>query len=166
MALRPPSLSKLYDTFYSGDPALLQLADGADEETRKSYESTIRVARETGQIGPLVVPGEMPTIFKLRAIPGELYREMMDRLRGVRVGPGRLNAMLFRAAVRGVANLRDPDGVEIAVELVPNPIADLREHGLIASPEIVDYLDALDVRIVTELGELALERAMHIAPKL
>jgi hypothetical protein len=173
MGLRPPSLSKEYDEFYSGDPALIQPPDPPKDEAqndayldaRKEYDAKLRVARETGQWQSLVVPGEAPTIFKLRPIPGELYRALLDKLGGGGVGPGRLNAQLFRCAVRGVTNLKDENGLDIKIDLVPNPIAELREHGKIASPDIVDYLDGLDVRIVTELGELVFVRASRIPPK-
>lgn len=165
MALRPPSLSKIYDEYYTGDPAFVQLPDDATAEQRKAYENQWRVARETGDYAALIVPGKMPTGFRMRVIPGELFRFTLDRSASGALGDARLNAQVLRTAIRGVSNLQDEDGNEIDVELQDHPHPEMREHGQIATTKIVSVLDALDVRIVAELGERLIMRATRIAPK-
>ncbi len=150
MALRPSSLQKNYDDFYSGDPAFVQAPedDGTDatKELIKAHAERIRIARETSNWQPLLVEGGNPTKFTMRPLPGSVFRAIVDRLESKATGPAAGQALLVRAALRGVTNLED-NQVE-KVELV-------NVFGIdgVASVAIVDKLDACDPGIIRELGD-------------
>ncbi len=169
MALRPPSLQKTYDDFYSGDPAFEQAPvdppENATPEDAKYIEDAqiehgrrIRVARETGNWSSLLKTGGNPTKFVMRPVSGSVFRALMDRLSAGKFGVLSLQQLLFRAAIVNVVNL--DEGVDAKVETVT-----LEGIGTIATADIADRLDSLDKGIVRELGDEAFRRARDVAPK-
>jgi len=153
--LRPASLIREYDEFSSFDPAF-EWSESDGERTNQ-----IRVARETGQWP--VREGATPVKYIMRRLDS-VWREVMDRL-GLPDGNPRhigfvtATALLFRlACVRIVGG---PEGTEGKLERAPDP----RWDGWPMIPSsAVDALDALDPRIVTELGAAVLDR-VRASPK-
>ena len=152
--IRPPSVVKSYDAWFSGDPAFVQLEDGASEDERAEHTRKWTVARETGAIGDLLVPGAFPTKFVMRPLSGSVFRKILDRRVGGKIGSAEQLALAFRCAVVSVENLGDVKVDRRGVE----------DYGEIATPAIVDALDAIDLSIVTELGSEAMRRAGEPSP--
>ncbi len=161
--LRPPSLQKTYDEYCSLDPAFEQPANDATDEQLEAHANRVRIARETGNWTGLLIEGGQPTKFEMRLLPGHLFRRMQDMAMSGRdgrpgVGVAEMGALLFRAALVNVSGL---DDTLTEVEFVTLPTL-----GRIADNAVPDRLDALDKRIVTELGNEVARRASTIAPKL
>ena len=153
--IRPPSAVRHYDYYYTGDPAFVQLEDGATDEQKAEHAHKWQVARETGQIADLLIPGASPTKFVLRPLPGSLFRKLYDRIAARQLGMAEAAALAFRCAVMSVENLGD-------VQVKRRADAD---YGEIATSAIVDVLDAIDLGIVAELGDQVIERSRQASPK-
>lgn len=155
MSLRPPSNLREYDDFYSGDPAIVQLADGATDDEKKEHARRLEVARETGDWSPILVDGQQPTKFVLKVLTGDVHRKLMDDYSGGRFGLSALMQVAFRIALKGVVNCGD---------VTVNHQQDVR-YGKLAKADVTDALDAIDPAIVNELGGEVLRRAREPAPK-
>src|SRR5690349_19872189 len=105
--IRPPSAVRHYDAFFSGDPAFVQLADNATDEQRVEHARLWEVARETGNLGELLIPGSKPTKFVMRPLPGSLMRKITDRYMSDRMGAAEVNALALRCALVSIENLGD-----------------------------------------------------------
>ncbi len=163
--LRPSSVQKPYDLFFSGDPALRQPPDLPSDATAEQvtehakaleeHRRTVELARKTSDWTALIIPGQAPTRFGFRVIPSELRRRLFDRL-GRTDAEGNASASItldwiqlaFRAALVDVTNLGDVQVKQVKHEL-----------GMLASPAITDVLDSIDPQIVNELGMIAWERS-------
>lgn len=174
MAIRPPSLQHTYDEYYSGDDAFRQLrpepaaAEAEDYarwcEERDEHHRQWRVARETGDVRPLLTDEQaQPTRFQLRPIPGDAYRKLIDMAISNTLGSQELDHLLFRLALVGVANLSEqtPRGPRTAkVETMRHP-----DFGVIARPDIANLLDSVDYRILAELSAAIRSRTEQLGPK-
>lgn len=172
MILRPPSLSKPWDEYLSIDPTFVQppqLADGASDEDREAFKRSVeeyvaklKAARETGDWAPMLAPGKSlneATKFTLLQIDRNLWREWLDRSTlpyeaSTRIGPASLRALLVRAAVKAIP------GCEVKIERRP----DSKWAAEMAQPELIDYLDGNDPRIVGELGNRIIDRLRGLGP--
>ena len=155
LATRPPSNTRSYDDFYSGDSAFLQLADDASEDARKAHQEKWVRARETGNFSELRVDGAEPTKFAMRPLKAEWYAALQDMaFSGERYG---VPVLAFRLALQSVANF--PEEVSWVNH---------QKFGRIAT---LDFLDragvpaATAVAIAQELGSEALERARQLSPR-
>ncbi len=155
MIVRPPSLVRDYDDFYSGDPAIVQLAEDASDEDKKDHERKLEVARETGNWSGVVVEGAQPTKFTMKPLAGDVYRRMMDMYGSRAIGIGELASLAFRCACVGVTNLGDVDTKRTKDDRL----------GQMAPVKLTNDLDAIDLGIVSELGGHVLRRARDVSPK-
>lgn len=154
--IRPPSLQRTYDDFFSGDEALRR---GATPEEKTEIARLIKVARETGDWRPLAVEGKQPTKFTFKPLSGDVYRTMVDMLTAREIGAAKMPQIAFRAAFSAVSNL----GIDLDADQskkVNHP-----KLGELASTQLTDLLDGCDVSIVTELGGEVLRRAQEVSPK-
>ncbi len=154
MIVRPSSFIREYDDFYTGDPAIVQLADAASDEDQKSHRRRIEVARETGNWTDVLVPGMEPTKFTMKPLSGEVHRRLLDMVPD-KVGLIEVHALAFRCAIMSVSNF---GGLEFKREQT-------QKLGTMAASSVVDALDAVDMGIVTQLGAEALRRAREVSPK-
>ena len=155
--LRPASLIREYDEFSSFDPAF------QFDESDAARNNEIRVARETSDWSKHIRQGATPVKYVMRRLDS-VWREVMDRLSLPDGNPRHIGfvtatALLFRlACVRIVGG---PEGTEGQLARLPDP----RWDGWPMIPaSVVDALDALDPRIVTELGAAVLDR-VRASPK-
>jgi hypothetical protein len=158
MALRPPSLQRDYDEYYSGDPAFVQPPDDATKEQLEAHADRIRVARETGDWRPLLIDGQNPTTFVMKPLDGHIYRAIMDKIQSGEIGLASAPAFFFRAAIRKIVNLDGPTDTTFK-------FVNVAGVGSIAPVDIADKLDAIDKSIVVELGDRIFSRAQAPAPK-
>jgi hypothetical protein len=167
--IRPPSLIKQYDEYWSEDPAFEQApkhpGDSASEEEIKSYKEadadyTTRLfaAWDTGNWQSLRVQGGgEPTKFLMRPLPSEAGGVLAD-MRKAGSGDNELHTLAFRIALLGISNL---EGVKVA------PTDDER-FGRIASLSWmtdVGLTGALGMRLINELGSRVIYKATTIGPK-
>jgi hypothetical protein len=145
--IKPPSLIREYTWIWSRDPALNSPPPDASDEDKKEWERKLKIARETGQWDALISPGQSPTRFSLRLIPGDDWRKYIDEYRNQ--GVAAMTALAVRLALRGVHDLTDTDGKEVKVKLEP-----ASGFGKIASPDIINALDAVWLAI-TEVDPTA-----------
>ncbi len=161
MSIRPPSLQKARDDYWSGDPAFVQPPKDADEKELAAHAERWRIARETnGWESLALVEGDKPTKFIMRQLPGHVFRAITDKFLSGVCGATSLPALMFRAALRGVEGL-EIDGWN-------GHIAWSSAYGIdgLADNVVPDALDAHDISIVAELGREVGRRAQTIAPKL
>lgn len=169
--IRPPSLSKSWDEFWTGDPAFIQPpgvpAKDATEEQRSEYATEIdlyltkiKAAKETGNWAEVLVPGAVPTKFVLQPVDRNIWREILDR--GAlpadcsrRIGILTAVALLFRLSLKSIS------GFDKKVERAPDPQWD---GWIMAQPEIVNALDEIDDKIVSEIGGTIYRKLMGISP--
>jgi hypothetical protein len=158
MLLRPPSLQKHYDAFYWRDPAFIQPPeDGEDlEKAREAHSQRMKTARETGSWTDVSIEGKQPTKFVMRPLPGTIGRRLSDKLVSGALGYAELYALAFRASIVSIENL----GSDYKIKLVAHEWL-----GDIASEEVVNMLDALELGIVNDLGSDAYERAKRPSGK-
>lgn len=151
---RPPSNVVAYDDFYSRDPAIIP--PPADPKDREERDRKLAVARETGDWSEIVVPGATPARFKMLPLKGNVYREICDSLESKRVGSRRMFQVAFRCAIQGVV---DP-GLDVTIKT-----EDTERFGKVATADVADYFDRIDIGIVDELGNEAMRRARDLSPK-
>lgn len=167
MITRLPSNQKPYDLYWTGDPALLQPptepAEDADSTVKArysrdkaDYDLKLKLAYERGQWDELVIPGRAPTKFVMHPVRGTLIRRLADRMLGGRIGKAEMKQLAFRMAVESIENC---DEFELG-----EPIVD-REYGAMAAESVADFLDGIDLDIVTELGGIVIKRAQESSPK-
>lgn len=158
IATRPASNQREYDEFWSGDPAIVQLPADATDEQRKEHAEKLKRARETSDWTGVVVPGSTPTKFVLRQIKGSQFRWIVDQCQRTdmyRIGPAEMAQLIFRCAFVKVVSL----GVPISDKQVRH-----QELGLIAHEDVTNTLDEIHVGIVTELADLAFDKANRLNP--
>lgn len=156
--IRPPSLQKPQDEYYSGDPAFIQLPDDASDEQRKEHAHKWKVARETGNYAALLVEGQQATKFTMQPIKRNDWRVFVDRMvlpadSPRHVGRAQASALLFRMSVVSIS------GADIEIKRYPQREWDGWE---MTDTKVVEYLDSIDPRIVTELGDVVLARMSDI----
>jgi hypothetical protein len=143
---------------WSGDPAFGR-PDTNDEEdpALKEWINKWRVAGETGDYSPLVAEGATPTLFKFRPIGGSKLRKITD-LTG-QDAPSQMAELAFRVGLVGISNLDGGPKVERKVDQRYTAL------GEMASRDVVDFLDGLDVNIVGELGIAIFLRSHNLSKK-
>lgn len=167
--IRPPSNQKTYDEFWSGDPAFRQAPPTPDtkdpavlEQHAKAlaeHKRLVKTARELGDWSSILVEGgEHPTKFQMRPIPGHIFRVILDLSNAEAIGPAETNMLILRAALVGVSNLGDVE-IRHAVDSAYPKL------GMIATAEITNLLDAIDIGIVAELAGTVRDRFMGVSPK-
>jgi hypothetical protein len=159
MITRNPSYQREYKDHWSGDPALEQAP--TDAALLEEYERKLRVARETGDWQPLCLAGQQPTTFVMGQVDRNIWRALHDRMslpasNPRRIGPAEGVALLLRLALLKIV------GFDVEVERRPDP----RWHDwVMASPEVVNALDAIDEGIVEELGDQVYARLRGLSKK-
>jgi hypothetical protein len=169
--IRPPSLQRPWDEYFTGDPAILQPPppppeDASDElkqahqDTIDQYIAKIRAARETGNWMPVVVEGQIPTKFTLHPVDRNIWRSIMDRAvlppsNPRHIGEVTLHALLVRLSLRNIA------GFEQKIDRRPDPNWD---NWMMAQPDVITMLDEIDPRIIGELGSSVFRRLQGIGP--
>lgn len=172
MIIRPPSYQREYTEHWSGDPALVQPppkpakdagaeAEAAYKKALEEYQRKLRVARETGDWAALRIEGAQPTPFVMGQVDRNIWRSIGDRLmlhssNPRWIGPHECHALLFRLALQKIV------GLDIEVERRPDPRWD---GWVMASPDVVGALDAIDTGIVTELGDEVFIRLRGLSGK-
>jgi hypothetical protein len=170
--IRPPSLQRSWDEYFTGDPAIFQPPppppDDASDEIKKAhkeaieqYIAKIRSARETGNWMPVVVEGQIPTKFTLHPVDRNIWRAIMDRAvlpssNPRHIGEVTLHALLVRLSLRNIT------GFEQKIERLPDPNWD---NWVMAQASIITTLDEIDPRIIGELGSSVFRRLQGISPK-
>ena len=162
MALRPPSLQRQRDDFYSGDPAFLQPPRRGDFSDDKLYDDAaseharkVKLARETGNWGDLLLAGETPTTFVMQPIDSEVFRTLVDDLQAADIGNALAIQISFRAALVDIKNF---GSFTMRFEMH-------ERYGKLAHRDIANAFDGSDPRVITELGHAAFERARSVPPK-
>lgn len=108
MAFAPPSVAGDYRLVSQYDPALEtphRLEDESDEawkERWEAWEHKLGVARDTGVWDPLLKPGQQPTYFRVRQIPGPVFRTL-DRVI-LPLAMAERCALIVRVALVGIEN--------------------------------------------------------------
>ena len=128
-----------YTDCWAGDSALLK------------DENLVRIARETGDWSALIVEGQTPTRFTMRVIPGHVFRKIADSA----LGEVERLSMLFRASCTAISGL-EPFKFTTVKD---------RDYGVLASVDVTDLLDSVNINIVNELGSAAMNRSF-LRPKL
>jgi hypothetical protein len=155
--IRPPSSQRIYELFYSGDPALIPLPDDATDEQKKERARLIDLARDTGQHTELLLPGEKLTLFKMRQLPAEAYGDLVAMLRNGELA-FRVFALAFKVACIDAAPI--PDGVKVEHEMHPL-------YGPIATTSFLDKAGCggkLGANIIIELGQYVFQKAKGGSP--
>jgi len=143
------TLSQGFELVWDGDPAL-------DREAT-DFENALRVARDTGDYGPVTKPGAAPTVFSFKAIRGMRLRALIDA--SGHVGAATAAALAFRMALTGIKNA---SGEWPAVKQATD--GDHRELGPMCGDDVVAALDDVSPIIVQELGAVVLTRSMTPRP--
>jgi hypothetical protein len=145
--IKAPSLLKLYTLIYSGDPALTlpppdEPADAeqdgaADAPAPSARERALVLARETGQWGTLITPGQTPTLFHLRPLPGTSYDWWVGEIRRRDLTVSEAAVLILRLALRKVdgfgahvVKTRTVDGQDLATtDIIDALYAEAGAHG-------------------------------------
>ena len=171
--LRAPSLVREYDEYVSVDPVFVQAPEIPDDdvaeeqqaafvEAFKEYRAKVRACRKTGDWTPLLAPERTlneATKFVLGQVDRHVWRDLLDRNALPPGAPGRVGnallcALLFRLAVQNIV------GADCKVERERDD-----KYGVVmAHPRVVDYLDAINPLIVSELGAAIAERLRGVDP--
>lgn len=171
--LRPLSLAKTFDLYYSGDPAFEQPPpkpgkDATEQEraeyatAREAHRAKVVAAHETGDWSALLKPGETPTKFVMQQAHRPTWRAVMDRAElsedsPRRLGPTQVIAIAFRLAIHSIPDLSG--------EMKHAPDKDL-DGWKMAPASVIDTLDQIDPGIVGELGiEIIRRLSEGISPK-
>lgn len=154
--IRPPSLVRKYDAFYSGDPAFKQLDADASDEARKAHEHAWKVARETGDHSPLLSGDGQPTKFVMQPIGSESFAMLIDMIRSRSIGQNEMASLAFRLALIDVVNFGDVK-IERSTHKIGSlaSLAWLDASGLPASESL---------KIIDELGDVAIRKAQGLSP--
>jgi hypothetical protein len=152
--IQPPSAQHNFDIIWSGDDALDRPGSDASPEAKAEFDCKFEQARLTGDWAGVLKPGQLPTRFEVRHIPGSLLRELFaDDHPGV--------IMAAYALRLGLVAVRPVDGFDLKLEKDPKHPA----YGKIAAASVVDWLDANAPGCVNELGLAILERSQGLSPK-
>lgn len=157
--IKPRSLTRETTWIWSQDPALDAPPADAPEAAQEAWALRLKVARDTNQWDGVIKPGEKPTRFSVRIIPGTHWRALLDSFAAGKIGPSSIAAMSVRLALRSVADLTDAEGRAIVVEF-----ADISGFGPCAKQKVVDVLDSYSAGIVLELADFVAERQNQPGP--
>lgn len=177
MAIRPASVVRPYDLIWSGDPALTlapippepvalpsEPAESLRDRVAAWKQDTAAIlarnaelydrALETGDWSPILKPGETPTKFRVRQIPGSV-RRVLDR---VWAGTEWREQVLFAFRLAVIDIIDGPIGSKI--ELSEHVGIDGKPTGLgPALPvEVCDALDRITLAIINDLGILIMQQ--------
>ena len=163
--LRRASLHHTYVMVFSGDPALHlpvvpDEAPGNEPERKRitaERERLLRVARETGNWPDITVSGEVPTLWTMRSIVGELSY-LHGEAKRHRLTVTELAELCFRYSLVDVENLEGLKllhGVDAAGRkwLHSDSVTAIKELGADSG------MPSLGHDLILELGALALNRA-------
>jgi hypothetical protein len=163
IGIRPPSVQREYDDFWSGDPAIKQPPqpppENASDEERdryiksvEDYVKAIELARETGDWRPLIIEGETPTKFTLRPLPAKAYTLLADMSTSGAQTRNQVAALAFQCALARLSNLGKAELKQVRHA----------ELGLITSLSFFDDVGvpaAIALQIIQEIGGAAIARA-------
>jgi hypothetical protein len=155
--IRPPSLQKTFDLVWSGDPALNAPvrgdadSDAAWEATSAEWRERLRTARELGEWGDLIRPGQVPTRFTVKPVPGTINRLLQDDVAAGRLGHNELFAWMVRVTLVSIADM----GVPFKIENERH-----ERYGRVAKDALIDFLDDINPTIVIEIGATVASRAV------
>lgn len=170
MITRPSSLVREYDEYVSIDPSFVQAPEPPPENAAPEvieayakeladYAAKVSSARETGDWQSMLIDGaKTPTKFVMRQVDRNIAREISDRVELDPDNPRRIGnnvgfCLLFRLAI--VRIVGGPEGAEGKIERAKDPRWD---DWVMATPSVVNALDEIDRRIVTELGRTVFQR--------
>lgn len=154
--IKLPSNVKPIAAYFTRDSAFNQLADNATEDEQKEHARKWKVARETGDYHQLLIEGQRPTEFTLRALTADQFGTLVDMIRSG-VGNNEVSLLAFRIALLSVANFGDAE-----VKFTQHP-----KFGKIATLEFLDKSGlpaGLALAIASELGGLVIDRASQLSP--
>lgn len=154
MIIRPPSLHKTWDTYWSQDPAFTPTPTLSDEPTPEEkaagleYLTKLRSAKNTGDWSELVLAGKTPTKFVMGQVDRNVWRALIDRSRlppdsKRHVGQSVAEAILFRLSVQSI------EGLDIKFKRAADPQWDEWD---MAPASLINALDEIDPGIVSEIG--------------
>jgi hypothetical protein len=166
--IRPPSLIKQYNDFWSEDPAFEQApkappvdasedVKAAYEEAAKCYVAKLTAAWETGDWQPMLVGNAEPTKFLMRPLSSDVVGILSD-MQNSGTRENELFTLAFRLALVGVQNL----------ENAKVKILDDERFGKMASLSWmadVGLTGSFGLQLIRELGVRALNRASQLSPK-
>jgi len=155
--IRPPSSQKSYDLFYSGDPSVVQLPEGASDAIAEAHWKRLEVAIETGIWDDVLVAGSDVTRFTVRPLSTEHYGAIKDL---IAAGLGRNgSAMLaLRIALKAVSGI---EGAKLK-------FVEHEQFGVVASLSFLEDVGLVGdhgLAIVRELGLRVLKKAQDAPPK-
>lgn len=173
MAFAPPSIATDYRLVSQFDPALetpVRRADEKDDEWEKrgaAWAETLNRARETGVWDALLKPGQQPTFFRVRQIPGPIFRTL-DRVIAPLAMAERC-ALIVRVALIGIENGPPDHKIEIGehVDLLNRPTG----LGQVVTEKTIDVLDRVPIpgehagALVNELGTVIYDRRSRLPGK-
>jgi hypothetical protein len=163
-----PSRQKNTRDFYSGDVAILPVpqepAAGAPQAEIDAYvakkeerERMIKIARETGEWGPILVGEKQPKGFTFRPLPASAMPVLLD-MQNAGVGGFEVTSTAFRIALVAIDNF--PKGVEMRT-------VGSKKFDRLADVSFFDKAGvpaALASLVMLELGNRCMERAMSLDP--
>lgn len=157
MALKtqPSPLTQTFSLAWRWDPAL--------DTDREDFEQAFKSARETCDFSGLIKPGEQPTMFVMRAIPGSVVRELMS----LDLEVLQSLALAFRIGLVRIDNLDIPSApkVERAID------HRYPQLGKMVTSDLADFLDALAAAyrpgfggILNDIGNEVMRRSLSLSP--
>lgn len=173
MAFAPPSVAGEFRLVSQYDPALDVPVrregeqDGDWEKRSKAWEHKLGVARETGLWDSLLKPGQQPTYFRVRQIPGPIFR-MLDRVISPLAMAERC-ALVLRVALVGIEN--GPPEHELEFGEHVDHLNRTTGLGSIVTEKTVEVLDRVPVpgenagALVNELGSVIYDRRCRLPGK-
>ena len=157
MSFTPGSVQKEYALVASIDPAL------ALPEDKDERENALRVARETGNWAPLIKPGESPTLFWVRPLPGYLQTWIRGHAQRHQLSGEEAGVIALRLALRRFENFGGRGKCEIEKT---------EDEWLASKADIAAITDvnphdpSVGLNIVAELGWVVFNRLMEgLSPK-
>lgn len=161
MALKaqPAPLTQTFSIPWRWDPAL--------DTEREDYAQAFKNAMETLDFTELIKPGEKPTMFVVRCLPGSVVRDLMS----LDLEPLQRLSLAFRLALTRIDNLDIP-AAPPAVQKIERKL-DTRypQLGKMVEQTVADYLDAVAAKyrpefggIVNEIGDEVMRRSLNLGP--
>jgi len=160
--LRAPSNQKPYDTYWSGDPAFVQLGESPTDEAKKEHERVWDLARDTGDFSAVLADKRTladATKYVMRLVPGHALRKLIDLKSEGKIGNAESSALAFRIALVDVVNF---PGLTVKPEPHEDPA--FASLGKMLTVDAANQVDAEDIRIIGELGALAYVKALGVRP--
>lgn len=142
------SVADTFELVWADDPAL----NKEDPEFAGKLE---RAQDGTASWTECCLPGQQPTVFVARALPGSIRREMQTLFNGTALGLEKDAALVFSLSIKEIRNL---PGVVVAFGKHPST------GWPILQDAVINALDRVSPAIVTEVGWQAFSR-MALRPK-